>query len=64
MKCAPKFHLFLEIILTTCKLTIKISLNNKKRQPHIYSTVGAVGYIPEYVIKPNILGFQLPFFLY
>ena len=57
-------RLFLKKLLTTCKLTIKISLSNKKRQLHIYSTVGAVGYIPEYVIETNILGFQLPFFLY
>ena len=63
-KKTEKFRLFLKKLLTTCKLTIKISLRNKKRQPHIYSTVGAVGYIPEYVTNTNILGFQLPFFLY
>ncbi len=63
-KKTEKIRLFLKKLLTTCKLTIKISLSNKKRQPHIYSTVGAVGYIPEYVTLTNILGFQLPFFLY
>ena len=37
-KKTEKIRLFLKKLLTICKLTIKISLSNKKRQPHIYPT--------------------------
>ena len=57
-------RLFLKKILTTCKLTIKISLRNKKRQPHIYPPAPTGRIYPGICYSTNILGFQLPFFLY
>ncbi len=57
-------RLFLKKLLTICKLTIKISLRNKKRQPHIYPPAPTGRIYPGICYRTNILGFQLPFFLY
>ena len=56
---------FFEKIIDNLQINyLRLVLAIKKDNLIYIRPVGAGGYIPEYVIELNILGFQLPFFLY